>query len=345
MSNSPQDKTGLPSTWITSGVLRQHEDEAALERAWRRLQNAEPRPAPLLRFARGGLQVVALLGLGFWLGRSSAPPSQELTGVAELRSEERALPAAGAQLPVAGPSESAEVSAESAPARVQPQRATQRRAVRGVVARRSAPALAEEPGEAAEPVSSGGRARWLVLAERGDFAGAFAEVDHEGGFDRALQTSTPEELMTLADVARFAGRSGRAIQVLREVTTRHEQDPNAPIAAMMLGNLLSQAGDAAGAARAYALNRRLSPGGDFAEDALVREFAIARTARDLFRMETLVAQYESEYAGGQHLEEMRSEAQELRQQLAEEQLRPVLPGDVPEAEGEQTESDEPVDSE
>src|SRR5690606_9873279 len=155
------------------------------------------------------------------------------------------------------------------------------------------------------------KASWIVSAERGDFAAAFQELDESGGFDSILATGGPEELMTLHEVARFVGRNGRAIQALRVVTTRYESDANAPIAAMILGNLLSRAGDAAGAAEAYALNRRLSPGGDFAEDALVREFDMAMADGDLASVERLKAQYEAEFPDGRHLDEIRSEAARL----------------------------------
>lgn len=124
--------------------------------------------------------------------------------------------------------------------------------------------------------------------------------------------------MALADVARFAGRTGLAIRVLREVTVRFESDPNAPIAAMVLGNLLSQAGDTEGASRAYALNRRLSPSGDFAEDALFREFDMSVSARDVERSQQLLRQYESLFSGGRHASEMRAEFERLVAQSASE---------------------------
>jgi len=111
--------------------------------------------------------------------------------------------------------------------------------------------------------------------------------------------------MTLADVARFAGRTGWAIQALQEVTTRHSTDENAPIAAMMLGNLLSRAGDSVGASRAYALNRQLSPKGDFAEDALLREFFAAAASMDWERAQLLLQEYAEKFPTGERLDEMR----------------------------------------
>src|SRR5690606_39243865 len=107
-----------------------------------------------------------------------------------------------------------------------------------------------ESSEVQLPVKS----PWLVLAERGEFAASFQRLEESGGFDAVLATGASEELMMLVEVARFVGRQERAIQALRAVTDKHQADPNAPIAAMILGNLLRNSGDSAGAARAYALN-------------------------------------------------------------------------------------------
>jgi len=83
--------------------------------------------------------------------------------------------------------------------------------------------------------------------------------------------------------------------------------PEAPLAAWTLANLLDQAGDEAGAASAYALYRRLSPGGDFAEDALAREVDSALTLGNLELSARLIAQYENEFPNGRSLEEFRAE--------------------------------------
>jgi hypothetical protein len=158
-------------------------------------------------------------------------------------------------------------------------------------------------------------AAWHGLAERGDFEGAARALDSAGGFEQALSTAGADELMMLADVARAAGRPAVAIQALRVVLEQHRDNENAPLAAMTLGNLLRRAGDAAGAAEAFALNRRLSPGGDFAEDALVREFDMAMEALDLAEAERLAAQYEREYPEGRHSEVLRAEVERLANEL------------------------------
>jgi len=201
-------------------------------------------------------------------------------------------------------------------------------AASGVVAPSSAVPLATETGLAEVVVAPG--SVWRGLAERGDFVEAAAALESAGGFEQALLRAGPDELMTLADVARAVGRPALAVQALRGVLDQYRDNENAPLAAMTLGNLLRNAGDAVGAAEAFALNRRLSPGGDFAEDALVREFDMAMEATDLTEAQRLQAQYEREYPEGRHSEVLRAEVERLAAELAP----PVLE-DEEDAEGDQ----------
>jgi hypothetical protein len=97
------------------------------------------------------------------------------------------------------------------------------------------------------------------------------------------------------------------VAALRRVVENFRDAPEAPLAAWTLGNMLDQAGDDAGASEAYALYRRLSPGGDFAEDALAREVESALSQGNLELSARLIAQYENEFPNGRSLEEFRSE--------------------------------------
>src|SRR5690606_34919685 len=96
----------------------------------------------------------------------------------------------------------------------------------------------------------------------------------------------------------------------------YPDDPNAPVAAMMLGNLLQRAGDLVGAGEAYALNRSLSPQGDFAEDALAREFEVALETADLERARALATQYEREFPQGRRLGDIREQLARAQQERA-----------------------------
>ena len=122
-----------------------------------------------------------------------------------------------------------------------------------------------------------------------------------------LAKASADELMVLVDVARATGNRGRAIQALQRVTESFVSDPNAPIAAMTLGRMLMQAGDRKGASEAFSLYRRLSPEGDFAEDALASDIQAAVEEGNWERAQTLAKQYETDFPDGRHLEQIREQ--------------------------------------
>jgi hypothetical protein len=311
-------------------ALRDYRGDPRLARIWRRL-GEQPKPG-----ARRGsglllLAVAALAGaLGYVGGRQSVSlPYQPRW----LAAHEDILDARRPELRGAPPSSEGEdvvrPAARPEEVRSRPSRSS---AVRATGRVRSSPVVEVETpqaqvplppisfgqspfGQAYGPDSSGSRLSWVELAERGQYAQAFQALDETGRLAEVVAFGSPEELMTMADVARFAGRTGWAIQALREVTTRHVGDENAPIAAMMLGNLLSRAGDGLGAARAYARSRQLSPDGDFAEDALVREFFAASNSAEAGQAQALLREYEQKFPNGEHLGEMQ---EALESQLGSE---------------------------
>src|SRR5690606_23746048 len=118
-----------------------------------------------------------------------------------------------------------------------------------------------------------------------------------------------------------------AVQALRRVLDAYPDTPEAPLAAWTLGNVLEQAGDEAGAAEAFALYRRLSPSGDFAEDAVVREVdaALARGSMELAA--ELIDQYAKDYPQGRRLDEFRRMLEELR--AADAAAESLEPGAAP----------------
>lgn len=304
MSQDFEPGEGGPNSGVTpranyATLLRSYEDAPEIERVWERLDARRRAPrGGALRFA---LAAIVLLGLGFGLGRTSqswAPETLVALGdrpAVQIAAEERAVAPSG---PRAEP----EVSREANSRQPETLRTSRPRSV----ARPAPLTTSEESSEVTEVLLPHERETpaWTRMAEQGNYSGAFSVLDESGELGRLVAEGSAEELMTLADVARFAGRTGWAIQILREVTTRHSEDENAPLAAMTLGNLLDRAGDAEGASRAYALTRRLAPYGDFAEDALVREFMMACGAREHARAARLLAEYESLHPGGARHEEM-----------------------------------------
>ena len=145
---------------------------------------------------------------------------------------------------------------------------------------------------------------WQRLVELGDFSGARRALDRQGGFDVAMAHASPSELMSLVDVARASGERGQAISALRQVLA-HAEAPEAPLAAWTLGNLLDQTGDQPGAAQAFALYRRLSPTGDFAEDAAARQVDVALREGNLELVTQLVEDYARDFPHGRRLSEFR----------------------------------------
>jgi hypothetical protein len=193
--------------------------------------------------------------------------------------------------------------------------------------RRTSLAVAAEPLELAEeeplspvivapPVALAAPPSWERLAEAGDFEAARAALDSEDGFDGAVAIASPSRLMTLVDIARASGSKERAMLALRRVLAVFPGAPEAPDAAWTLGNLLAQAGDQASAAEAFSLYRRLSPAGDFAQDALAHEVDAAFARGDLELSARLVAQYENEFPNGPRLDEFRAELERRTAKLA-----------------------------
>jgi TolA-binding protein len=169
------------------------------------------------------------------------------------------------------------------------------------------------PAETLPPVVQAAPAaappEWEQLADDDKYAEARKSLDAHGGFAAVLPSASPTQLMTLTDIARKTGSREIAILALRRVVEGFPQAAVAPEAALTLGNLLEQAGDGAGAREAYALYRRLSPGGDFAEDALARQVDSALAQGNLEELMRLFAQYENDFPNGPRLEEFRAELQ------------------------------------
>jgi tetratricopeptide (TPR) repeat protein len=145
---------------------------------------------------------------------------------------------------------------------------------------------------------------WQRLANSGEYEAALFELGQQGGFEAALLAANAEQLMLLADVARATGQTQRALAAFRRVVSEFRSEPVAPLAAYSLGSLLQKAGDSRAAAQAFAVYRTLSPEGDFAEDALVRQLRSAVERDDRDYAEQLAAQYRMDFPEGRRGEEV-----------------------------------------
>ncbi|MFO7179823.1 MAG: tetratricopeptide repeat protein [Pseudomonadota bacterium] len=301
---------------LRRSALRDYEGDARLDRIWRRLEadlGAEP-VRPRLGFFYVPALGVALFALGVVVGRAlpDAPPAPAPVAVAE--------PPAIAE-PVVRPRPAAAAPRASAarPSTVVEQRS--RPPARAATQSIPLPPVSAEPSAAPpaepvpEPVTSSvppEPPEWQRLAALGDFAGASEALARVGGIDTVLSGASPEQLMSLADVARASGNREHAMSALRRLLKAFPGAPEAPLAAWTLGNLLEQSGDRAAAAEVFALYRRLSPTGDFAEDAAARQVEVALSQGDLELATHLLEQYAKDFPNGRRLVELRDELAKAR---------------------------------
>jgi transmembrane sensor len=115
---------------------------------------------------------------------------------------------------------------------------------------------AAAPEAAPAPASSrsnrgAGETSWRELARTGQFVEAY-ETLGTGGVAARSKAADVEQLLALADVARFSGHPADAIEPLRRVVAERPGDAQAAIAAMTLGRVhLDSLGDAGSAARDF----------------------------------------------------------------------------------------------
>jgi hypothetical protein len=290
---------------IPKSALRDYDASEQQAAVWRRLKS-ELRARPS-REARSSLYWVwapalaaVLFGSGVLVGARFIRPQALPNVQAEPRA--RALPAAG---PAA-----TQNSAQAALPPIKALHSRARRLATSGVPRAEPLSYAPEEGSPYVAASPAPIAEWQRLVEVGDFAGARRALDRQGGFDVAIAHASPAELMSLVDIARASGERGQAVSALRQVLA-HPDAPEAPLAAWTLGNLLDQAGDQPGAAQAFALYRRLSPAGDFAEDAAARQVDVALAEGNVELVTQLVEDYARDFPHGRRLSEFRRAEHQL----------------------------------
>lgn len=166
----------------------------------------------------------------------------------------------------------------------------------------SAPASAAPSPPSASADATSPRRRFLDHAGRAEYREAYSVLE------RAPEVvgNAPEDLMLAADAARFSNHPAQATRFLERVTREHAQSSVAPLAAFTLGRIyLSQVGQPAKAADAFALARKLAPAGSLAEDALAREVEAAQVAGQPNRAHDLAEQYLRRYPNGRRLASVR----------------------------------------
>jgi hypothetical protein len=290
---------------LPSGTLRDQGTRDRVDRVWQRLEGELETAAPRSRVTLWWVPAAAaiIFGAGVVVGSKWARPE--------------AAPVAVAEKPAANDPVStglAPAAAREEPKPVQSAVAHHRAVAPRPRSTAVIPPLSDDEPVAIQveaPLAPPGPPEWKQLADSGDFEAARTAIDRAGGFEAVLQSASPAQLMSLVDVARTAGQREVAVAALRRVVVDSPDSPEAPLAALTLGNMLEQAGDESGAAEAFALYRRLSPAGDFAEDATAREVEAALARGNWELAAGLVYKYEKDFPNGRRRDEFRRELERL----------------------------------
>lgn len=286
---------------IPAELLREPTPDDRVERIWQRLESDLKVSRRRERPSLGYTFVFALttFALGVFVGSRFLNGPEAPLATLEAEPLARPLPAAA---PSSHPAAQQQVTSQEAP-RAHPGR-------HPVAARRvdvEETPLPEPPAVASPPQPS----EWQRLADEGQYSQALMALETSGGFDAVLRDATAEQLMSLVDVARATGQRERAIVALRRIVSEHGADPNAPVAAWMLGNELAKVNDLAGAEQAFAMYRALSPNGDFAEDALGRQIDMAQAQGNLEHARILAGQYMKEFPDGPRSADIQAELERM----------------------------------
>lgn len=170
-----------------------------------------------------------------------------------------------------------------------------------------APAEVGAPRPPVSPARDAAPRRWRELADAGEYREAWRALD-EAGLSREVHAADPEELLSLADVARRSGHAARAEEPLTELLRRFPDDPAAALGAFTLGRLradqLGRPADAADAferaLRSPSLPSTLTP------DALARLALARRDAGQPERARAEATRYLDRHPNGPRAAEMRA---------------------------------------
>jgi hypothetical protein len=296
------ERSKLPE--VPASALRDIATDQRINRVWRRIDGELSGASP--RTLRAGAA---------WLWAPAAAVAVFALGVFVGANWMRAQPGATTALeaeplqPPAGPTAAPEVLPSPRERRDEPKKPARTRRLPRTPSPlpelQIAPEAPEQPTQPPAPITQTS-AHWQQLYDEGEFEQARDAIETQGGFDAVLGQASPEQLFALSDLARSDNRA-IALAALREVVNKYPHNPNAPIAAYQLGVMLKKAGDLAGAARAFAIYRALSPDGDFSEDALARQVEAAIEQGELVLARQLAEQYAKEFPTGERLDEFREE--------------------------------------
>lgn len=111
---------------------------------------------------------------------------------------------------------------------------------------------------------------WREQARLGKHAEAYVTLGSAGFAREAERAATPDDLFTLADVARLSGHPAQAVAPLERFLAKHPGDARASLAALTLGRIQLDLGRSGAAAQSLQRALALGVPGGLLEDAYAR---------------------------------------------------------------------------
>jgi TolA-binding protein len=141
---------------------------------------------------------------------------------------------------------------------------------------------------------------WRARVKEVDYAGALELLRQQpGGLSGAIAAAkSATELMQITDVARTGGERSAAISALTRVVDSFPSDPNAQVAAYLLGKMYQEAGQTQLAQTYFDKSRSLSPEGALAEGALCKKIQAEHRASHKDEAIRLGKEYLGKYPNG-----------------------------------------------
>jgi hypothetical protein len=140
---------------------------------------------------------------------------------------------------------------------------------------------------------------WTKRVAAGDFDGVLDEAELRG-LDAVLQHAAADDVVALADAARYRGRQPLAKRALEVLRIRFGSSPAAHAAAFLLGRM-AEAGDPGGAIGWYDRYLAESPAGNYSAEALGRKMQLLHRAGGRGQARAVAQQYLRRFPQGPYV--------------------------------------------
>jgi len=163
-------------------------------------------------------------------------------------------------------------------------------ATESAASRRTSP---NEPSNAHESLVKSG---WAAEVARGEYASVLKKAN-EKGWSQVLEGSSAQDLMAVANAARFLGRSEASREAFQALRRRFKGSTAALQATYLLGRL-SEAGSTKDALSWYVQYEREAPNGPLIAEAVGRQLLLLQATGDRSGTERLAREYVSRFPDG-----------------------------------------------